>query len=162
MTKGIPGRLTKGSRGMRSRTRVRQSPGSLPRWSSLNSRKSAIWEKARHIAESPSITANISSGAALHPFHGGCRAPVLPKWTFITRPAPNRRALCCLKEKQMKYGVIAHCTEYTMRVDALARAVEERGFESLFVPEHTHIPVERRTPFPMGGELPKEYYHDSD
>jgi probable F420-dependent oxidoreductase len=62
----------------------------------------------------------------------------------------------------MKYGVIAHCTEYTMRVDALARAAEERGFESLFVPEHTHIPVERRTPFPMGGELPKEYYHDSD
>jgi probable F420-dependent oxidoreductase len=62
----------------------------------------------------------------------------------------------------MKYGVIAHCTEYTMRIDALARAVEERGFESLFVPEHTHIPVERRTPFPMGGDLPKEYYHDSD
>jgi probable F420-dependent oxidoreductase len=62
----------------------------------------------------------------------------------------------------MKYGVIAHCTEYTMRVDALARAAEERGFESLFVPEHTHIPVERRSPFPMGGELPKEYYHDSD
>jgi len=62
----------------------------------------------------------------------------------------------------MEYGVIAHCTEYTMRVDALARAVEERGFESLFVPEHTHIPIERRSPFPMGGELPKEYYHDSD
>jgi probable F420-dependent oxidoreductase len=62
----------------------------------------------------------------------------------------------------MKYGVVAHCTEYTMRVDALARAAEERGFESLFVPEHTHIPVERRSPFPMGGELPKEYYHDSD
>ncbi len=62
----------------------------------------------------------------------------------------------------MKYGVIAHCTEYTMRVDALARAAEERGFESLFLPEHTHIPVERRSPFPMGGELPQEYYHDSD
>jgi probable F420-dependent oxidoreductase len=62
----------------------------------------------------------------------------------------------------MKYGVIAHCTEYTMRVDALARAVEERGFESLFVPEHTHIPVARRSPFPLGGELPREYYHDSD
>ncbi len=62
----------------------------------------------------------------------------------------------------MKYGVIAHCTEYTMPVDALARAAEERGFESLFVPEHTHIPVDRRSPFPMGGELPQEYYHDSD
>jgi len=62
----------------------------------------------------------------------------------------------------MKYGVVAHCTEYTMRGDALAKAAEERGFESLFVPEHTHIPVLRRSPFPMGGELPKEYYHDSD
>ena len=62
----------------------------------------------------------------------------------------------------MKFGVITHCTEYSIRVDALARAAEERGFESLFVPEHTHIPVERRSPFPLGGELPKEYYHDSD
>jgi probable F420-dependent oxidoreductase len=62
----------------------------------------------------------------------------------------------------MKYGVIAHCTEYTMRGDDLAKAAEERGFESMFVPEHTHIPVERRSPFPMGGDLPKEYYHDSD
>jgi len=62
----------------------------------------------------------------------------------------------------MKYGVVAHFTEYSMRVDVLARAAEERGFESMFLPEHTHIPVERRSPFPMGGELPKEYYHDSD
>jgi probable F420-dependent oxidoreductase len=62
----------------------------------------------------------------------------------------------------MKFGVIAHCTEYTMRGDELAKAAEERGFESMFVPEHTHIPVERRSPFPMGGDLPKEYYHDSD
>lgn len=62
----------------------------------------------------------------------------------------------------MKYGVITHCTEYSMRADALARAAEERGFESLFVPEHTHIPVERRSPFPLGGDLPKEYYHDCD
>src|SRR5260370_31697850 len=51
----------------------------------------------------------------------------------------------------MKYGVATHFTEYSMRVDALAKAAEERGFESLFVPEHTHIPVERRTPFPLGG-----------
>ncbi|HZY58590.1 MAG TPA: LLM class F420-dependent oxidoreductase [Candidatus Binataceae bacterium] len=62
----------------------------------------------------------------------------------------------------MKYGVATHFTEYSMRVDALAKAAEERGFESIFVPEHTHIPVERRTPFPLGGDLPEEYYHDSD
>jgi probable F420-dependent oxidoreductase len=79
-----------------------------------------------------------------------------------TQAALRARKPALRGEVQMKYGVIAHCTEYTMRVDALARAAEERGFESLFVPEHTHIPVERRTPFPMGGELPKEYYHDCD
>src|SRR5262245_19058433 len=49
-----------------------------------------------------------------------------------------------------------------MRIDELARALEERGFESLFVPEHTHIPLSRRTPFPGGGELPKEYSHTLD
>jgi probable F420-dependent oxidoreductase len=40
--------------------------------------------------------------------------------------------------------------------------VEERGFESLFLPEHTHIPASRATPFPAGGELPKEYSHIHD
>jgi probable F420-dependent oxidoreductase len=44
----------------------------------------------------------------------------------------------------------------------LARALEERGFESLFVCEHTHIPVSRRTPFSGGGELPKRYSHTHD
>ena len=55
----------------------------------------------------------------------------------------------------MEFGVITHCTEYSMRADALARAAEERGFESPFVPEHTHIPVERCLPFPLGGESPR-------
>ena len=44
----------------------------------------------------------------------------------------------------------------------LARALEERGFASLYVPEHTHIPVSRRSPFPAGGELPKKYSHTHD
>jgi hypothetical protein len=39
----------------------------------------------------------------------------------------------------------------------LAREVEARGFDSLFVCEHTHIPISRRTPFPGGGELPERY-----
>jgi probable F420-dependent oxidoreductase len=44
----------------------------------------------------------------------------------------------------------------------LARAAEEHGFESLFVPEHTHIPASRRSPWPGGGELPMEYAHTYD
>jgi probable F420-dependent oxidoreductase len=53
-------------------------------------------------------------------------------------------------------------TDYAIRADELARAAEERGFESLWVPEHTHIPVSRRTPFPGGSQLPKEYSHTYD
>lgn len=62
----------------------------------------------------------------------------------------------------MHYGVLIFPTEYTIRIDELARAAEERGFESLFVTEHTHIPASRRTPFAGGGELPKEYSHTLD
>src|SRR5205814_5654893 len=52
--------------------------------------------------------------------------------------------------------------DYDINIVELARALEERGFESLFVPEHTHIPVSRKTPFPSGGELPKRYAHTHD
>jgi alkanesulfonate monooxygenase SsuD/methylene tetrahydromethanopterin reductase-like flavin-dependent oxidoreductase (luciferase family) len=45
---------------------------------------------------------------------------------------------------------------------ALARLVEERGHESLFFPEHTHIPASRATPYPAGGELPRKYFHAYD
>ncbi len=44
----------------------------------------------------------------------------------------------------------------------LARAVEERGLHSLYFPEHTHIPVGRRTPYPAGGDLPEEYRRTHD
>jgi hypothetical protein len=37
--------------------------------------------------------------------------------------------------------------------------LEQRGFESLWLPEHTHIPASRKTPYPAGGDLPKEYWH---
>ena len=53
-------------------------------------------------------------------------------------------------------------TDYAVDPVALARMVEERGFESLFFPEHTHIPTSRRTPYPAGGELPTEYSHTYD
>jgi probable F420-dependent oxidoreductase len=45
---------------------------------------------------------------------------------------------------------------------ALARLVEQRGHESLFFPEHTHIPASRETPYPAGGELPRKYAHTYD
>jgi probable F420-dependent oxidoreductase len=62
----------------------------------------------------------------------------------------------------MHIGVFQFSTDYSMRIDELARETEQRGFESLFVPEHTHIPASRRTPFPGGTELPKEYSHTHD
>ncbi len=62
----------------------------------------------------------------------------------------------------MEIGVLIFATDYCIRIDELARALEERGFGSLFLPEHTHIPASRRTPRPGGGELPKEYWHTYD
>jgi probable F420-dependent oxidoreductase len=57
----------------------------------------------------------------------------------------------------MKFGAAIFFTEYSIGPAELGRALEERGFESLWAPEHSHIPVSRRTPYPGGGELPKEY-----
>ena len=62
----------------------------------------------------------------------------------------------------MKIGVFIFSTEYSIRMVKLAQALEDRGFESLFVPEHTHIPVSRRTPFPGGEPLPREYSNTLD
>jgi len=62
----------------------------------------------------------------------------------------------------MHIGVCIFATEYAIRIDELAREAEARGFESLWVTEHTHIPASRRTPFPSGGELPREYSHTLD
>ncbi len=62
----------------------------------------------------------------------------------------------------MRIGLCIFATDYSIRVDELARAAEERGFESLLLTEHTHIPASRRTPFPGGGELPREYSHTLD
>ena len=62
----------------------------------------------------------------------------------------------------MDLGLAHFLTDYGMQPAALGRMVEERGFESLFLPEHTHIPVSRDTPYPGGGELPREYSHTLD
>ena len=62
----------------------------------------------------------------------------------------------------MKVGVFYFPTDYGINIAELAGALEQRGFESLFVCEHTHIPVSRKSPFPGGGELPKRYSHTHD
>jgi probable F420-dependent oxidoreductase len=62
----------------------------------------------------------------------------------------------------MLYGLLIFPTEYTVQPAELAQRSEELGFESLWFPEHTHIPVERRSPWPGGPELPREYYHSYD
>jgi probable F420-dependent oxidoreductase len=62
----------------------------------------------------------------------------------------------------MLLGVQMFSTHYAIRPDALAREAEARGFESLWLPEHTHIPVSRRSPWPGGPVLPKEYSHTYD
>jgi probable F420-dependent oxidoreductase len=63
----------------------------------------------------------------------------------------------------MRLGVTMFATDLAMPVQDLAVAAEERGFDSLYVPEHTHIPVSRRTPYAGGpGELPEEYKRTLD
>ena len=57
----------------------------------------------------------------------------------------------------MKFGGAMFFTEYSMTAPELAVALEERGYDSVWAPEHSHIPVSRKTPFPGGGELPKQY-----
>jgi probable F420-dependent oxidoreductase len=62
----------------------------------------------------------------------------------------------------MKFGISTFVTDEGIAPGALARAIEERGFDSLFVAEHTHIPLSRRSPWPRGGELPRRYYRTLD
>src|SRR6195256_2256494 len=62
----------------------------------------------------------------------------------------------------MKFGGAMFFTEYSMTAPELAVALEERGYDSVWAPEHSHIPLSRKTPFPGGGELPKPYYDAMD
>ena len=62
----------------------------------------------------------------------------------------------------MHFGVAVFPTDESADPATIARMTEERGFESLFFPEHTHIPVSRRTPYPVGGDLPSEYARTHD
>ena len=62
----------------------------------------------------------------------------------------------------MHFGASMFLTDYSMAPAELGQALEQRGFESLWAPEHSHIPASRRTPFPGGGDLPKQYYDAMD
>ncbi|MFD8501642.1 LLM class F420-dependent oxidoreductase [Streptomyces sp. NPDC059687] len=62
----------------------------------------------------------------------------------------------------MKFGIATFITDQGIRPAPLGRALEERAFDSLFIAEHSHIPVDRRSPYPGGGELPERYYRTLD
>ena len=62
----------------------------------------------------------------------------------------------------LKFGTSMFFTDYSMAPGELGKALEERGFESVWAPEHSHIPLTRKSPFAGGGELPKKYYDAMD
>src|ERR1700730_7063384 len=62
----------------------------------------------------------------------------------------------------MHVGVAMFCTDYSIAPTELAVALEARGFARLWLPEHSHIPLTRTSPFPQGGDLPKKYYDVMD
>jgi probable F420-dependent oxidoreductase len=64
--------------------------------------------------------------------------------------------------KPIHFGISMFPTDYAIPPTELAMALESRGFDSLFFPEHTHIPANRKTPFPGGTELPRQYWHTHD
>lgn len=59
----------------------------------------------------------------------------------------------------MRFGYISMNSASGIRPDAIARELEQRGFDSLWLPEHSHIPTSRQSPYPGGGELPAGYLH---
>src|SRR5689334_9617619 len=62
----------------------------------------------------------------------------------------------------MRIGVTMFATDYAIPPHELAVEAEKRGFESLWFPEHSHIPTSRKSPWPGGPELPKWYYDTYD
>ena len=62
----------------------------------------------------------------------------------------------------MDFGAAMFFADYAMGPGEVARTLEARGFESVWAPEHSHIPISRATPFPQGGELPNKYYEAMD
>src|ERR1700752_592648 len=69
---------------------------------------------------------------------------------------PNTRRV------QMDFGALMFFTDYAISAIDLARALEERGFDIVWAPEHSHIPTSRKSNFILGSELPKRYYDVMD
>jgi probable F420-dependent oxidoreductase len=91
----------------------------------------------------------------------GCRFTVGTHANFVAPACPWPAGAPSLGAP-VRFGVFIFLTDETIGPVEVARAAEERGFESLFVPEHTHIPVERATPWPSGGDLPRHYFRTLD
>src|SRR5699024_1560416 len=70
--------------------------------------------------------------------------------------------LATRREPRMQCGVSTFITDEGIRPTDLGKGLEERGFDALFIAEHTHIPASRETPYPGGGDLPREYYRTLD
>jgi probable F420-dependent oxidoreductase len=62
----------------------------------------------------------------------------------------------------MQIGVLTFITDEGIGPVELGKALEQRGFSSLFLAEHSHIPVDAQTPYPMGGPMPRKYYRTLD
>jgi probable F420-dependent oxidoreductase len=62
----------------------------------------------------------------------------------------------------MEFGIGYFPTHGAVGPGEFAALVEERGHESLFFAEHTHIPASRESPYPGGGDLPRKYFHTYD
>ena len=62
----------------------------------------------------------------------------------------------------MRLGVLTFATDEGIGPVELGQALEQRGFDSLFLAEHSHIPVDAKTPYPMGGPIPPKYYRTLD
>src|SRR6478672_11887398 len=74
----------------------------------------------------------------------------------VMEPGRNRGAL------NMHVGLTMFPTDYSIPPHDLAVAAEARGYDSLWLPEHSHIPTSRKSPWPGGAELPKYYYDTYD
>jgi probable F420-dependent oxidoreductase len=62
----------------------------------------------------------------------------------------------------MRFGVLTFITDEGIGPVELGQGLEQRGFGSLFLAEHSHIPVDAKTPYPMGGPIPRKYYRTLD
>jgi probable F420-dependent oxidoreductase len=62
----------------------------------------------------------------------------------------------------VQFGFLTFVTDEGIGPAELGAALEQRGFESLFLAEHTHIPVNAQTPYPLGGPIPAKYYRTLD